>query len=90
MAAPHTIEVAVAMWGVLTRLSEAEEGGAFADAEVEKIVQWQELLPGYTERLRYAELIEEHHREGMNGISPRYIQEKLSNAMVKPPESAGR
>jgi serine protein kinase len=39
-------------------------------------------LPGFTEDNVF-ELMKEARREGMEGISPRYIQDKLSNALVK-------
>jgi serine protein kinase len=39
-------------------------------------------LPGFT-RENIRELHEESPREGMEGISPRYIQDKISNALVK-------
>src|SRR2546428_8609606 len=38
-------------------------------------------LPGYTED-SVKELQKEAAREGMDGISPRYIQDKISNALV--------
>src|SRR5207248_4422860 len=38
-------------------------------------------LPGFTED-NIKELRKETHREGMEGISPRYIQDKISNALV--------
>src|SRR5579862_9831544 len=76
--APHTIEVA-AMWAVLTRLSEPKKAG-LSLMQKPKLYNGKSV-PGYTED-SVRELMEEQHREGMNGISPRYIQNKLSNAMV--------
>ena len=38
-------------------------------------------LPGFTED-NIKELREEAEREGMHGISPRYVQDKISNALV--------
>ncbi len=76
--APHTIEVA-AMWAVLTRLSEPKKAGL---SLMQKLKLYNgKSVPGYTED-SVRELMEENNREGMNGISPRYIQDKLSNAMV--------
>jgi serine protein kinase len=76
--APHTIEVA-AMWAVLTRLSEPKKAGL---SLMQKLKLYNgKSVPGYTED-SIRELMEENHREGMNGISPRYIQDKLSNALV--------
>src|ERR1051325_7770387 len=76
--APHTLEVA-AMWAVLTRLAEPKKAGL---SIMQKLKLYNgKSVPGYTED-SVRELMEENHREGMTGISPRYIQDKLSNAMV--------
>jgi serine protein kinase len=76
--APHTIEVA-AMWAVLTRLAEPKKAGL---SLMQKLKLYNgKSVAGYTED-SIRELMEESPREGMNGISPRYIQDKLSNAMV--------
>jgi serine protein kinase len=76
--APHTIEVA-AMWAVLTRLAEPEEGGHH---QLQKLKLYNgKSIPGFTED-SIKELKEEAPREGMQGISPRYIQDKISNALV--------
>src|SRR5256884_9282249 len=42
-------------------------------------------LPGFTED-NIIELKREAPNEGMHGISPRYIQDKISNALVAHPE----
>ena len=39
------------------------------------------VLPGYTQDT-VKELRKESKREGMEGISPRYVQDKISNALV--------
>jgi len=76
--APHTIEVA-AMWAILTRMAEPKKAGL---SLMQKLKLYNgKNVPGYTED-SIRELMEESPREGMNGISPRYIQDKLSNAMV--------
>ncbi len=76
--APHTLEVA-AMWAVLTRLEEPKKAGL---ALLQKLKLYNgKSIPGYTED-SVKELKEEAPREGMNGISPRYIQDKISNALV--------
>jgi serine protein kinase len=76
--APHTIEVA-AMWAVLTRLDEPKKSGLTL---MQKLKLYNgKSLPGFTED-SVKELKEEAPREGMNGISPRYIQDKISNALV--------
>jgi serine protein kinase len=76
--APHTIEVA-AMWAVLTRLAEPKKAGI---TKVQKLKLYNgKNIPGFTED-SIKELKEEAPREGMQGISPRYIQDKISNALV--------
>jgi len=76
--APHTIEVA-AMWAVLTRLSDPKKAGI---TKLQKLKLYNgKSIPGFTED-SIKELKEEAPREGMQGISPRYIQDKISNALV--------
>lgn len=76
--APHTLEVA-AMWAVLTRLEEPKKAGLTL---LQKLKLYNgKSIPGFTED-SIKELKEESHREGMTGISPRYIQDKVSNALV--------
>ncbi|MBR58693.1 MAG: serine protein kinase [Myxococcales bacterium] len=76
--APHTLEVA-AMWAVLSRLEEPNRPNL-------SIIQKMKLyngksLPGYTAD-NIKELRKEARREGMLGISARYVQDKISNALV--------
>jgi serine protein kinase len=76
--APHTIEVA-AMWAVLTRLAEPKKAGI---TKMQKMRLYDgKSVEGFTED-SIKELKEEAPREGMQGISPRYIQDKISNALV--------
>jgi serine protein kinase len=76
--APHTIEMA-ALWAVLTRLEEPKHAGLTL---LQKLKLYDgKSLPGFTED-SVRELREETEREGLEGISPRYIQDKLSNALV--------
>jgi serine protein kinase len=76
--APHTLEVA-AMWAVLTRLEEPRKAGLTL---MQKMKLYNgKSIPGFTED-SVKELKEEAPREGMSGISPRYIQDKISNALV--------
>ena len=76
--APHTLEVA-AMWAVLTRLEEPKKASLTL---LQKLKLYNgKTLPGFTED-NIKELRKETHREGMEGISPRYIQDKISNALV--------
>ncbi len=77
--APHTLEMA-AMWAVLTRLEEPKK---FNLTLMQKLRLYDgKTLPGMTEE-NIKELRKESENEGMFGISPRYIQDKISNALVK-------
>lgn len=76
--APHTLQIA-AMWAVLTRLEDPKHAGL---TRLQKLKLYNgKSLPGFTldniDQLR-AEAIS----EGMHGISPRYVQDKISNALV--------
>ena len=76
--APHTLDMA-AMWAVLTRLEEPKKAQL---ALLQKLKLYNgTTLPGYTED-NVKELRKETSREGLDGISPRYIQDKISNALV--------
>src|SRR5688572_4902351 len=76
--APHTLEIA-AMWAVLTRLEEPKKANLTL---LQKLKLYNgKTLPGYTED-NIKELRDETRREGLEGISPRYIQDKISNALV--------
>jgi serine protein kinase len=77
--APHTVEMA-AMWAVLTRL-EAPKKANLTLLQKMKLYDGK-TLPGYTED-NIKELRKTAVREGMSGISPRYIQDKISNALVR-------
>jgi serine protein kinase len=80
--APHTIEVA-AMWAVLTRLEQPKHANLTL---LQKMKLYNgKTLPGFTED-NIIELKREAANEGMHGISPRYIQDKISNALVAHPE----
>jgi len=76
--APHTIEMA-AMWAVLTRLEEPKNANL---SLLQKMKLYNgKTLPGFTEE-NVKELRDQVVNEGMIGISPRYVQDKLSNALV--------
>jgi serine protein kinase len=77
--APHTISMA-AMWAVLTRLEEPKKAQITLMQKMK--LYGGKTLPGFTED-NIKELREESPREGMDGISPRYIQDKISNALVR-------
>ena len=76
--APHTLEVA-AMWAVLTRLEDPKKPNLTL---LQKLKLYNgRMLPGFTED-NVKELRKETGNEGMEGISARYIQDKISNALV--------
>ena len=77
--APHTLEVA-AMWAILTRLAVSKKGDL---SLIDKLKLYNgKSLERYSEE-NVKELREENPREGLEGISPRYIQDKVSNALVR-------
>ena len=76
--APHTLEMA-SMWAILTRLEEPKKANL-------TILQKMKLyngksIPGFTED-NVKELRKEAKREGLEGISPRYIQDKISSSLI--------
>ncbi|HJZ11713.1 MAG TPA: serine protein kinase, partial [Acidobacteriota bacterium] len=76
--APHTLEMA-SMWAVLTRLEDPKHAQLTL---MQKLKLYNgKTLPGFTSD-NIKELKKEAKREGMFGISPRYIQDKISNALV--------
>ena len=76
--APHTVDMA-AMWAILTRL-EAPKGYSLSLLQKLKLYDGKNLA-GFTED-SVKELRKQSTREGMDGISPRYVQDKISNALV--------
>ena len=77
--APHTLEMA-AMWAVLTRLEDPKKPNLTV---LQKMKLYDgKTLPGFTED-NVKELRKTANREGMEGISPRYVQDKISNALVR-------
>jgi serine protein kinase len=76
--APHTIQTA-AMWAVLTRLEDPKKHNL---SLMQKLKLYNgKSLPGFTED-NVKELRKMAEREAMQGISPRYVQDKISNALV--------
>ncbi len=76
--APHTLGVA-ALWAVLTRLEDPKKQNLTL-LQKAKLYDGK-TLPGFTQD-NIKELRKEANREGLEGISPRYIQDKISNALV--------
>lgn len=80
--APHTLEMA-AMWAVLTRLDDPKKANL---TRLQKLKLYNgKTLPGFTDD-NIKELQEESPKEGMSGISARYSQDKISNALVGHPD----
>jgi len=77
--APHTLEVA-SMWAVMTRLEEPKKH-QLSMLQKAKLYDGK-ILPGYTQD-NVKELRKETQREGLDGISPRFVQDKISNALVR-------
>ena len=76
--APHTLEMA-ALWAVLTRLEDPKNAGLTL---LQKLKLYNgKTLPGFTSD-NVTQLRKEAKSEGMLGISPRYVQDKISNALV--------
>lgn len=76
--APHTLEVA-AMWALLTRLEQPKHHGLTL---LQKMKLYNgKTLPGFTTE-NVKQLRKEAKHEGLEGISPRYVQDKISNALV--------
>ena len=76
--APHTLEMA-SMWAVLTRLEDPKKHNLTL---LQKLKLYDgKTLPGFTQD-NIKELRKEAEREGMDGVSPRYVQDKISNALV--------
>ena len=76
--APHTLYVA-SLWAVLTRLEDPKKQN-LALLQKAKLYDGK-TLPGFTQD-NIKELRKEAVREGLDGISPRYVQDKISNALV--------
>jgi len=77
--APHTFKVA-AMWAVLSRLKDPNDSNITL---MQKLKLYDgKSLPGYTiDNVQELRKEGREYNEGMEGISPRFIQEKLSNCL---------
>jgi serine protein kinase len=68
------------MWAVLTRLEDPKKHNL---AIIQKLKLYDgRMIPGYTQDT-VKELRKDTRREGMDGISPRFVQDMLSNALVR-------
>ena len=77
--APHTLEMA-SLWAVMTRLEEPKKH-QLSTLQKAKLYDGK-VLPGYTQD-NVKELRKEAKREGLEGVSPRFVQDKISNALVR-------
>lgn len=76
--APHTIEIA-SMFAILTRLTPSNKVDAVTKL---KIYNGEEIVEkGMTRKIDILELMEEAPREGMTGISTRFIMKALDTAL---------
>ncbi|MGL6175330.1 MAG: serine protein kinase [Cellulosilyticaceae bacterium] len=76
--APHTLEVA-SMFAILSRLTPSSKVDSLTKL---KIYNGEEIIEkGTTKRIDIMELKEEAEREGMSGISTRFIAKVLDNAL---------
>jgi serine protein kinase len=78
--APHTLEMA-ALWAMLTRLE--EPGGDLTLLQKAKLYNG-ESIPKRNVDLQ--KLREEAHEEGFHGVSPRYVVDMISKALVNDTE----
>ena len=83
--APHTMEVA-AIWSVLTRLDDPTHPN-LSLLQKAKLYNGDDVQGFGTEHIR--EMQENAEREGMNGISPRYVQDRIAAALVSDVEAVG-
>src|SRR5437016_5813158 len=77
--APHTLDIA-SIFAVLTRLQPSKKAGISLMKKL-KVYNGEDLEEFKQKDIK--ELQEESEREGMDGISPRYVINRLSNALVK-------
>ena len=76
--APHTLEIA-ALWACLTRMEEPTHSNLNL-LQKAKLYDGEEISGFSSENVR--EMRDESEREGMHGISPRYVQDKIATSLV--------
>lgn len=77
--APHTLKVA-AMFTILTRLKDSKKAGV---DHVKKMRLYDgEILEGFND-VDVEEMRREHIDEGMKGIDPRYVINRISSAIIR-------
>ena len=81
--APHTLEL-VSMFAILSRLEPSKKCDLMTKL---RLYDGEEVVEkGKTVKLNVRELREESRREGMFGISPRFIMKAIDNALAENPE----
>ena len=78
--APFTLRVA-SMFAILTRLKASKKAGISLTAKM-KLYDGEKQVGDWDQRI-VRELHEEFMDEGMNGVSPRFIINRISSALVK-------
>ena len=82
--APHVLETA-SLWSVLTRVDAPKE--KFTKMQKIKLYDGRFIGTDYSDDVIRKLMEDASEKEAMQGISPRYIQDKISNAIVSDPES---
>ena len=77
--APHTLDIA-ALWSVMTRLEEPTHAN-MSVLQKARLYNGEEVQGFGPEHV--ADLRAQSQREGMSGISPRYVQDRLAQALVR-------
>ena len=83
--APHCLEVA-SLWAVLTRLEEPQHP-TLSMVQKARLYDGAEVT-GFTS-MQVDEFREVAEREGLDGISPRYIQDRIATLLVEPVHTIG-
>jgi serine protein kinase len=78
--APNTLRVA-SMFAILSRLKPSKKAGLSLTAKL-KLYDGEKQVGDWDQK-HVRELKEEHPDEGMNGVSPRFIINRISSALVK-------
>ena len=78
--APHTLRIA-SMFAILTRLKASKKAGLSLTAKL-KLYDGEKQVGDWDQR-NVKELHEEYMDEGMAGVSPRFIINRISSALVK-------
>ncbi|MFN0242892.1 MAG: PrkA family serine protein kinase [Planctomycetota bacterium] len=83
--APHTLEIA-SLWAVLTRLDEPTHPNLTL-LQKARLYDGQDVQGFSREQMK--EMREQSPREGMQGISPRYVQDRIATCLASDSASVG-